>query len=232
MAEELFTETTSEVDSTDAQATADALFVVGERKYDVDAARKKIENADQHIKTIEQENADLRTELEKAKTMDEVLAAIKPNQNDAQETSSISTEDLASIVDERLTRLDKVKEATSNRKEVGRMMADKFGEKAKDEMVRVGETMGLGPETLQSIAEKSPKAFMHLFANAPTTSAATNTTSNINIEALASSEPKQRTYAWYQKMHKENPKLYNSAKVQSAMHKDAVDLGLEEFMAD
>lgn len=232
MSDELFTETTSENNTEGSGAAAEELFSVGERKYNVDTAKVKIENADKHIKTLEQENAELRDKANKAVTMEQVLEAIKQPTDTSRETPALSQEDLASIVDERLSAKDAATRAEENRMKAGKVMVEKFGEKAKEVMLKTGEGLGLGPETLQSIAEKSPTAFLKLFETAETASASTSSAGTINTEAIGVSDPNQGTYAWYEKMRKENPKLYRSTKVQNQMFKDAERMGQEKFMGD
>lgn len=225
---DIFTGTTGDNETEGSTSkTEDTLFSVGEREYTVEAAKTKIEHADQHIKTLEQENADLRNTAGK---IDEVLDALKAptDTNNQQTTTGLSQEDVLSIIENR----DAVNTAKENRIEVGRLMKERFGDKVKEKMTEIGQQLSLGPQTLQGIAEKSPKAFMALFPaeKSGQDAGASSSTGTINSEAVDTGVPSEGTFAYYEKMRKETPDLYNSASVQKKMIEDANRLGQEVFM--
>lgn len=231
MSEEILTTTPS--DKEESTTDINNFFEVGDRKYTVDTAKKKIENADQHIQTLEQENAAMREQLAKATTMDQVLEALKgqSSSQDSQETpSQVSADDIATLVEQVVSNKSAQQVAETNLKETGRRMTELFGDKTTEVINKVGMDLGLGEQTLKDIASKSPDAFVKLFEKEPSQITPQPTTSNINTETVTSSTPDQGTYAWYEQIRKTNPKLYHSKKVQDQMFQDANRLGQEKFM--
>jgi hypothetical protein len=74
------------------------LFSVGDRQYDAEAAQKKIINADNHINTIESENATLKqkmlemqAQLDQATKLDDALAQLGQQQTPAPQPTETPT---------------------------------------------------------------------------------------------------------------------------------------------
>ncbi len=229
MSEDIFAGTTGEQTGNEGSTSNkenESLFSVGEREYTIESAKTKIEHADEHIKTLEKENADLRNTSGK---IDEVLDALKPSNDtnkDQQTKPGLSQDDVLSLIEQN----DAAKVAKDNRIEVGRLMTERFGDKVQDKITEIGNQLNLGAKTLQSLAEKSPKAFMALF---PESNAGQNesssSTGTINSEAVNMATPDEGTYAYYEKIRKDNPKLYNKAATQKRMLQDAERLGPDAF---
>lgn len=233
MAEEnVFGDQAEKVENQESNSGSSSLFVVGEREYDVESARKKIENADEHIRRIEEENAQMREELQKAKTLDDVLKAMNTNTPGTQnQTNSPSTEDVASLVERMLTNSKQEEIATRNLEIADKEIKKIYGEKAKDMFQSKAQELGLGVKTLTELAAKSPTAFLKLFDNRTQDQVASSNKGTQSNLSIPDGEPKQGTYAYYQKMRKDNPSLYSSAKVQQKMMEDADRLGKEAFFS-
>lgn len=220
------------VENQDSNSGSSSLFVIGERAYDVEAARKKIESADEHIRRIEEENAKMRDELNKAKTLEDVIAAMKPNTTSEEpKTPATNTEDVASLVERMLVETRRKEKAAANLEVADKEMKKIYGEKAKDMVIAKAEELGLGIKTITDIAAQSPAAFMQLFKSQQSESVESSNKGTQSSTAMPDGSIKEGTYAYYQKIRKENPALYNSPAVQQKMVEDADRLGREAFFS-
>jgi glycerol-3-phosphate dehydrogenase len=207
----------------------EVLFELGGRKFTVDAAKKKIESADEHIKRIEEENAKLRTDLEGATTMDKVMEAMSKNQDNKGATSPATDPDnIAKMVQRIVEDTEEKRQREANILKVDSSMKEQYGDKAKEVLTHRSQELGLGIQTVMDIAAKSPAAFMELFKGAPETNLSTANKGE-QVSTNTSDGPAEGTYAFYSKMRKDNPKLYQTAAVQGKMLKDAERLGPEQF---
>jgi len=207
------------------------LFVVGEREYDLNSAKTKIENADTHIKKIEEENADLRGKLEKAKSVEDVLEAMNKNRQPAQDqTNPVNTDDLTSLVERTLENTLRKSTAKQNLNEVESEMKKAFGDKAEEVYKSKAQQLGFSAKTMQEMASQSPQGFMALFKEQPSETPAAPTQGSNNIDGI-SGGPLKGTYAFYQQLKKDNPTQYYSGAVQAQMLKDANELGQDKFFS-
>lgn len=208
------------------------LFEIGDRKYDAEAARKKIESADEHIKRIEAENAEIRASLQKAKTLEDVLSAMQSKQEQAPETPAPKTDNIAELVEAALSNAEQKRKQENNILSADTYMKQTYGEKAKEVLQKKATELGLGITTMMDIASKSPVAFKELFKESSQQQQPASTNQNPHrTEAVPTGEPKEGTYAWYAKVRKENPTLYNSQAMQRRMLEDADRLGKEAFFS-
>ena len=209
------------------------LFEIGDRQYTKDAAVTKIISADEHIARLEQENAEYREKLEKATALDDVLQQLqqKPQATGEQTTPEVTEESIAKLVQDAINQTEDKKQRIANTLKSDSLMKEKFGESAKKIMQEKGQQLGLGVETMQQIAEKSPIAFMKLFDDVPVPSPKP-TTGGVNTDAVATNMPTKGTYDYYKQLRKDNPQLYNSAAVQQQMLRDAEKLGREAFFGE
>lgn len=134
-------------------------FKVGDREYDTDAAAKKISSADEHIKRIEAENAELRARAEKALSEDQIQAKIEEalQKLNASKTESRSEEPTSSFDPEKLSKA--AEEAALNalkrqQEEAARMEAQKSQEQLFRETQAKLAAM-YGEKVDEAIAEKA-----------------------------------------------------------------------------
>jgi len=211
--------------------TSSVLFEIGERRYTAESAVKKIENADSHIKRLEEENQVFREQLQKAKAYEDVLNALKNDQQSVETPVSPDVdldERVRKIVEE--TEHAKIKE--NNLRAADSMMQKQFGKEAKNVAERRASELGLNMQTMRDIAAKSPNAFIQLFAQSAQQQVATTSGSTVNSSAIGKgNEPEKGTYAYYSALKKQNPKLYNSPQVQAQMMRDAELLGRDKFFS-
>lgn len=218
--------------------------LVGEdKKYKTpdDIARAKV-HADLTIAQRERENRELREELDRRLSAEELLARARqaPNgtvQNNPPVTPTEPTapkvpegDDLAARIRE-ITRAEREQEIreTNLTQSVDKLVEVYGSEDRANQAVRAkAQELGVSVEWLQSAAAQSPKAFLSYFnvdqAPKPTTPASS---SDVNTAALRHNTGgvKEGTYAYYAAMRKENPRLYYTPATQNKMFADAKRLG-------
>jgi len=208
----------------------DVLFEIGERKYDLDAVQKKILSADEHIKRIEAENAELREKINKATTLDAVMQAMKERgEATNQQTTVPNADDLVSLVKRTLSEQSQEERRANNLMTADKLMKERFGDKAKEVLEKKAKELGIGLQTATDVAAHSPAAFMQWFQSTPAEPVhSTNQGTNLG-NPDATSGPEEGTYKWYAAMRKSDPARYNSPSVQRKMIEDAERLGKEAF---
>ena len=159
---------------------AEALeHMVGEgKKYATaeDLAKAAL-NGQVHISKIEQENLDLRNSSDKAKGIDDILAALKGQQHqeehdgnhhhddnhehDGSNELSVADQITAAFAQRDQGQVDKQEDKNLN--ETVELLAKMYGDKATAVYTQVGQDLGIDMEAL---AKKSPQAVMKLVTDA------------------------------------------------------------------
>lgn len=225
-----------------AQPNAALETLVGEgKKYKTveDLALGRI-NADNHIATLEQELAELRSKSSAQGTIEELIRSAQlarqaetphspqPKPADTPPTKETNVDDLAARIRE-ITRQDREAERTAaNLAQVRDRMVQVFGDDTKAaEMVRAkAAELGVSPTFLQEVAAKSPKAFFDQMRldDAPKNAGAPR--NEVNPVALGVTvQAKPGTHAWYQELKKSNLSRYRSPEIQLQMFKDRAAKG-------
>lgn len=214
-------------------------FVGEGKKYSsVEDLAQGYKNADAFIEQLKEENAELRTQQTKQTTIDEVLDTIKTEQKStngsSDDLSTISEDEVAKIAQQTYNKQKQVENARSNILKADQMLKDIYGDKAQEVMDSKGSELGLGPDTLQDLAAKSPNAFINLVSgNQKSDNETAPTIGSVNSDSLTSlnqqTNAQKGTYAWYQELKKNNPSLYNSSSVQNQMIEDARLKGRDAF---
>jgi hypothetical protein len=161
---------TTNVESTQ---TSDFQLIGEGKKYkDFHMAEKALIAQHSHIDTIQNENANLRKELEAAKaaalqgrTYEDVLAAFESKQanvtsSDATDTpKTVATQtNSATFTPDDLYKHFKEKDAKeANRRMVETKLKELYGDKAKEQAIKLAGSYGLSLDELTGLAEKSPK---------------------------------------------------------------------------
>ena len=144
----------------------------GEQKYNsVNDALYALRQSQEYIPTLttkltekDQEIADLRKKLEGVETLRETVEQLTRNQEQKKtSTNSLDEEQIANIVGNQITALERSRSAQANQREVVQTLADKFGDKAKDVFYEKANSLGLSPEDLESLSARSPQAVKALF---------------------------------------------------------------------
>lgn len=159
----------------------------GSQKYrSVEDALKGAANAQEHIKTLERENAELRGLKTKLETMEELLVRLEQGKREDQPAAP-RIEDTEQLVDSRIKSYLKQQEEASNRHKVLDTLRSKYGSKTEEIMKVRATELGFSLTDLGSMAAKSPVAVLELFKAAPTTGSSVHST--VNTQAISPQKP-------------------------------------------
>lgn len=161
--------------------------LVGEgKKYKtMEDALGSIAPAQEHIKTLEAELAELRASATKGKTMEDVLAKIEEKTSGDNTQTSTETADIDGKVEEAMRRLNMESKAKANISQVDANLREMFGDKTSEVFQSTIADLGLSKEQAMSLAQSSPNAFMKLFSTKEVVQSASPTTGGHKVQAPA-----------------------------------------------
>lgn len=215
-----------------------------------DLARAKAE-ADRFIEQLKTENAGIRQELSTRQTMEQLMDKIansKSPENTNQDNNqnppggegqkTFTEEDIARLVEKRLSESEKERVFKSNLNQVVNTLKETIGPDYVTHLKAKASELGVTEEYLTRMAGETPKAFLKLVeANNP--HKATTLQAGLFTPPQGHSLPQQTAsgfspsgtpkMSYYQELKKKNPAEYWSPQVQNKMHKDALSLGESFF---
>lgn len=158
-----------------SNADQQTFLVVGERAFaSPDDVKSKIEHADQHISTIESENAQLKAELEaaqeqlnKSTSLEEVLHKLDENKDE----SGLTLDQVKELVSNEITTTKQADVQQSNLKTCIGAAEKAYGEGFIEKMTEMAGNLGLSMEEVDGMAASNPKLFAKTFlptGNTPT----------------------------------------------------------------
>lgn len=151
----------------------------GKQKYSsVDDALKSINFANEHISTIEAENARLKEDAAKAQSNEDLVAQIQQANKSQTSDNGVSIEAITKVVQSQLQAADKQHVITNNQSSLAAKLTERFGDKAEAVYLEKGKELGINPQTLNEIAGTSPDAVLAWFGDVST---------NLNPETIKSS---------------------------------------------
>ena len=229
--------------ATPPQTTEDWLAKVvetkGESFKDVQVLAKSKLESDTYIKNLESQLADLRKDLDQKDYAKELLdqlqnkAPVSTNGNPANLNSGTKTSDtkpelsedlIKALVERTLTEKENSRTANQNAEVVRNELVSKYGTEAKAVVEKKALELGMTYKRLEEIASESPTAFFALVGE-PKKDWKPLVTGSINTSAASMQAPSTRDWNYYQKMRKENPKIYRTPQVQQQLMKDKMVLG-------
>ena len=166
-----------------------SLFTVGDREYDAESARTKIENADQFINTLktekdsvtsentvlQQENARLQAQLDQSAKLEDALSMFTQQQQPAQdvtttqqvETPSLDVEALKQqVMADVLSQVQAKEAAKTHEANFGQSMSaaqNAFGSDVASKLQERGAQLGMTPQAIDQLAKTQPAVFNELF---------------------------------------------------------------------
>jgi len=151
------------------------------------------------------------------------------NTNTANEgnKANIDLNQIESLISEKLQKLKASEQEEANFREVQNKLKETYGENYKAIVQREMEQLGLQESDVNELARKRPKVFMKTFGldSAPKGDQfQPPPRSGVRSDSFSPNTQK-RTWTYYQKMKRENPRLYNDPKTIVQMHNDAIALG-------
>ena len=188
--------TTQEAQQQDTQAKpfeipTEAQPLVGEgKKYaSAEDALRSVPHAQEHIKTLETEMAQLKEELTTRKTtqelLDEIKSGVKPAENTTQEVG-LNQDTVMELVNNTLKQNEQKQLAKANASQVASKFSEKYGSNAETVYNSLAKDLNLTPTKLNELAATSPNLVLRLADLEP--SVQTNvpkSSGSVNTEALA-----------------------------------------------
>jgi hypothetical protein len=228
-------------------------------KTNEDLAKAKAES-DRFIQQLQGELAGIRQELSTRQTLEELMTKVGSqrvpentpgnNQNpngddDGKNVKALSEEDIARLVEDRLTKAERARVQNSNLETVKQTLMESFGSDYVTHLKAKAAELGVSEEYLNSMAKETPKAFLKLVeadgeGSARRSEAAAKRAtpvagglftppSGANIQSTNQSKGFSPTgtpkMSFYENIKRTDPAKYWSAAIQNKMHKDAIALG-------
>lgn len=196
--------TTQEAQQEDTQAKpfeipTEAQDLVGEgKKYSTaEEALRSVPHAQEHIKTLEAEMAQMKEELSKRKTtqelLDELKSGVQPVANTTQETG-LNQDTIMELVNNTLKQNEQKKTAQANASQVANKFTEKYGSNAETVYNSLAKDLNLTPQKLNELAASSPNLVLRLADLEPNVKVA-KSSGSVNTEALSANKPPQEMSA-------------------------------------
>lgn len=208
-------------------------FVGEGKKYATsEEALASVPHAQKHIAKLEKEAEELREQLSRASSIEEALARIEASSKDSMEDGTdsphISHEDVARAARQAVEEVDAAKAARSNLGKVKQKAVELFGASAEDKAALIATKLGMSAQEMRRLAETAPEAAIRLLTDNTTVevpdatpTSGKQTVSSEALNAKPDAAGVEGTYAYYEKLRKENPKRYFQSSVQKEMHEKA-----------
>lgn len=222
-------------DSTDEVVDLDKLYetYVGEGKQFLDpkVLLKSKLDSNSHISRIEQENAQLRVDLAARVSLEEALKKLTPSKpeeptpverKNEQGATTLSPEDIQFLINKELSTRSEQSQVQRNQEYVVNKLAEVWGDNFQPKLKARAKELGLQEDFLANLAQTQPQAFLKIVDPKPTPGFSNPIPRTTQV---GSPHIQDKTWAHYQKMRRENPKLYHSIPMQKEMFAQAQKLG-------
>ena len=178
---------------------AQALVGEGKKYASAEDALRSVPHAQQHIKTLEEEMAQLKEELSKRKTtqelLDEIKSGVRPVENTTQEVG-LNQDTIMELVNNTLKRNEQKKTAQQNASQVASKFNEKYGSNAETVYNSLAKDLNLSPQKLNELAATSPNLVLRLADLEPNVKTNVSKSSgSVNTEALNQNKTPQELSA-------------------------------------
>lgn len=239
---------TTEADTNQGEATqtnesflAKIVEARGEQWKDPEVLAKGKLEADKFIAELQAQVKELREDLNKQEYSKELLNrlqdkaaftsanSVAPNKDNdggainGQTNAALSEDDLKRLVESTLSQREQASTAKQNLAYVEEELSKRYGTEAQATLAKKSQELGISVKRMAELAQESPSAFMALLgekAVQPRMLTGSIRTEGVNMQAQA-----KRDFEYYNKLRKENRKLYFSPEVRQQMMKDRESLG-------
>lgn len=225
------TQETNEGKPQDSQQNTDWLGQVveakGEKFKDPNELAKGYVHAQRHIDEMEAELAQLREAKKKGEWTDEVLDRLGQRQPTSRVDGQVnagtsdkgtppapSEDDLKSLIKTTLTEQERERTAEQNRQKVEEGLRTLYGTEAKSRLEEKSKELGMSVKRLQALAEESPTAFFTLIGEPGQKETNRLASTKVNTSS-GFDQSGRKNWAYYQKLRREQPKLYRSPAIQN-----------------
>lgn len=140
------------------------LVGAGKKYATVDAALKALPHSQSHISKLEAELAQLREEVNKRKTAQELLDEIKSGipQGETPPTAGLNQDTVVQLVEKVISQKEQKQAAQTNIGKVVSAFKDAFQDKAEEQYNKLAQEAGLSVGELNRLAATSPMAVLKL----------------------------------------------------------------------
>ena len=204
---------------------------------------KKALSADEHIKTIEKENALYRDSRNTDERLKEVLQKLDNIKTESTATNyqsnnegnnpwpttssstSISLEEVKKLIDTSISETQRQSQAKANVEKVRAELQKIWGDTYPDKLKSRAKELGVEQSYLESMAEQQPNLFLKAVIPTSTSTSSPNThvppTNTVNPTGINSGDK----YSDFSRMMKENPSLRSDPNFRKRMEEAAVKHG-------
>lgn len=238
----VFSGETTATSSTDTTSTSaeqrfiDSLVGEGKKYKTEEELAKAYIHADGFIDNLKRENGELKEDLQKRLSAEQILEEIKkgaaPERVQGDTTNPLLTDEskLLSLVDKRIEgrKLEEIR--SNNIREADQAIRNTYGEKAVEVITKKSQELGVPVKWLEDMAAQSPKALLTLLGidnSKATQSTTTVTRGTVNSEVINNNPTgsKSGTWSYYQELRKSNPSAYFTPKIQNEIMTKRQELG-------
>jgi hypothetical protein len=217
---------------------AKVVEVKGEAFKDPQVLAKSKLESDAFIKTLQDQLAELRTELSKEEYSKKLLTELQSGRQTTNANSvpkdgetkpsdtkpDLSEDVIKRLLEETLSKREQQNTATENVKLVQGQLEQKYGTNAKAHVESKAKELGMSYERLSALASESPTAFMALIGE-PKPDFKPPVSGTLNTSAASYSNPSERDWNYYQNLRRKDKTLYFNPKTQQQMLQDKLRLG-------
>lgn len=163
-------------------------FVGEGKKYkSAEDALRSVPHAQEHIKTLEDEMAQLKEELTKRKTaaelLDEMKSGIQPTEATPQGVE-FDQDRLMQLVNQTIEQKEQQSKAKQNADTVASKFTEQYGAEAEVAYNKIAQEAGLTVQQLNNLAATSPNVVMKLAGFDTKSTPVGKTSSSVNTQAL------------------------------------------------
>lgn len=204
-------------------------------QLDVDALTKGKAESDWFIERLQQEAAEMRDELNKRATYDELMAKIsatrdnsslEDEQNDSPTNQSVDIEKVVKEkVSEQLNQYQQQSVHEKNTDKVVQALRDTWGDNYVPKLKEAIKEAELTEEEAMTLAATKPAAFLRMIAPATNERERAPSFAAPASSVRAGMQSNKMNYAYFQKMRKSDPVKYASPEVKNLMWKLAHEQG-------
>lgn len=198
--------------------------------YIEDMKRKQDELRSDYLKL--REDATSRAKLEDLLNQLEAKQQLnnreQPNAKEVQDKPVIDPKAIEDLFDKRFSEMENSRKFKENNKVVGDKLKEAYGENYQSTLLKQLETLDLTPEEFNDLAKRKPNLLLKtlgLDGTKQTENFQSPLRTSQRSEQFAPQGAQKRTWAYYQKLKAENPKLYYDPKTNVQMFNDHQALG-------
>ncbi len=219
--------------------------LIGEGKAykDVQAAARALAEKEAFIQRLQNEQAQLRSDLNQRVTLEEFMDRMASNKDrippanqpdgDGSErnppASSLDDAGIQSLIDDRLAAAREQDRRKANSAAVKRELEKAYGKGYLNTLKAKADELGLETQFLSDLAATHPKAFLDLVlpkSNQRGEDGGVAPPRTVVNSGGYNPNTNERGYSYYEKMRRENSKLYYTPKIQNEIHREAQRQGL------